>query len=414
MTANRITIDSATVERAIAGLAAHGQSGESGVWRTVYSRPWQAAQAGLAADFAAAGLTVERDAVGNVWGFLAGSDGGNAIVTGSHVDSQCPGGRFDGALGIIAGLLAVSALKERFGPPRRPLAVVSLAEEEASRFPAANFWGSRAIIGRIAKDEAAAMLDLEGVSMAAAMRDAGLDPDLIPTAARDDVAAFVELHIEQGPLLEQAGYQVGIVERIVGYRHYVVELRGEANHSGTTPMDLRRDPMAGAAKIISGVINTAHRMGRPAVTTVGRMLVEPNGRSVIPAVVRFTVDVRHTDPECLALLQQRHERLFAEVAERHGLELSIRIDSDRPPCPCDPELVATVQRAAAAAGVPALTMASGAVHDAMQMAAIAPSVMIFVPSHRGLSHTPAEFTATADIVAGIEVLAHTLHQLAYW
>jgi allantoate deiminase len=408
-----ISIDAQAVERAVRGLASHGQVGETGVSRPVYSAPWQAAQAALAADFDAAGLRVERDAVGNVWGFLDGSDGGKAIVTGSHVDSQCPGGRFDGALGIIAGLLAITVLKERFGPPQRTLAVVSLAEEEASRFPTANFWGSRAVIGRIGPDEPVNMADLDGVSMATAMRDAGLDPDLIPTAARDDIAAFIELHIEQGPMLEQSGYPVGIVEQIVGYRHYVVELRGEANHSGTTPMDLRRDPMAGAAEIISGVINTAHRMGRPAVTTVGRMLVEPNGRSVIPEVVRITVDVRHTDPDALALLQQRHERLFAEVAERRDLALSIRVDSDRSPCPCDPELVATVRQAAEAAGIPALTMPSGAVHDAMQMAAIAPIAMIFVPSHRGLSHTPAEFTPTADIVAGIEVLAHTLHQLAY-
>ena len=409
----RISIDAAMVERAVRALAAHGQVGEMGVSRPVYSPPWQAAQDALAADFAAAGLIVERDAVGNVWGVLPGAASGKMIVTGSHVDTQCPGGRFDGALGIVAGLLAIASLTARFGPPKRTLAVVSLAEEEASRFSATNFWGSRAIIGRIALDEPERLLDLDGVPMATAMREAGLDPALIPTAARDDIAAFLELHIEQGPMLEQAGYAVGIVERIVGYRHYVVELRGEANHSGTTPMDLRRDPMAGAAEIIGGVINTAHRMGRPAVTTVGRMLVEPNARSVIPAVVRFTVDTRHTDPDTLALLQQRHERLFAEVAERRDLELSIRIDSDRAPCPCDPELVATIQRAAAEAGIPALTMPSGAVHDAMQIAAIAPIAMIFVPSHRGISHAPAEFTPTEDIVAGIEVLARSLHQLAY-
>jgi allantoate deiminase len=413
MLAKRVTIEPAAVDRLVEGLADHGRHGATGVWRQVYTPPWQAAQDALAAEFAAAGLAVERDAVGNVWGVLAGSDGGKLIVTGSHVDSQCPGGRFDGVLGIIAGFLAVTALKERFGPPRRPLAVVSLAEEEASRFAAGNFWGSRAIIGRIGPDEPATLLDFDGVPMATAMREAGLDPGQIPTTARDDIAAFIELHIEQGPLLEQTGYQVGIVERIVGYRQYVLELRGEANHAGTTPMDLRRDPMAGAAEIISGVINTAHRMGRPAVTTVGRILAEPNGRAVIPAVVRFTVDARHPEPAGLALLCERHERLFAEVAARRDLELAIRLDSDRAPCPSDPELVAAAQRAAAEAGVPALTMPSGAVHDAMQMAAIAPIVMIFVPSHRGLSHTPAEFTATADIVAGIEVLAHTLHQLAY-
>jgi allantoate deiminase len=339
--------------------------------------------------------------------------GGNAIVTGSHVDTQCPGGRYDGALGIIAGLFALKALREQFGLPRRSLAVISLAEEEASRFPGANFWGSRAIIGRIGPDEPDRLLDFDGVSMATAMRDAALDPAQVPAAVRDDIAAFIELHIEQGPVLEQAACPVGVVERIVGYRQYTIELRGEANHAGTTPMDLRRDPMAGAAEVISGVINTAHRMGRPAVTTVGRILAEPNGRSVIPSVVQFTVDARHPDPDGLALLRTRHEQLFNEVAARRDLELSIRIDSDRAPCVCDPELVTAIRQAASEIGIPTMTMASGAVHDAMQMAAIAPVAMIFVPSHRGLSHTPAEFTATADAVAGIEVLARTLHQLAY-
>ncbi len=166
MIAKRLPIEPATVERAIHDLASHGKHGETGVWRQVYSTPWQAAQDALAAEFERAGLDVERDAAGNVWGFLAGTDGGKAIVTGSHVDSQCPGGRFDGALGIIAGLLAVKALKQHYGAPRRPLAVVSLAEEEASRFPAANFWGSRAIIGRVAAGEADTLLDLDGITMA--------------------------------------------------------------------------------------------------------------------------------------------------------------------------------------------------------------------------------------------------------
>ena len=407
-------IDPAEVERVLFHLATFGQAGETGVDRPVYSLPWRQAQAWLADAFAAAGLTVEHDAAGNVWGVLpgAGPDPG-LIVTGSHIDTQRPGGRFDGALGIVAGLLALSALRQRFGPPHRALAVVSLAEEEASRFPGANFWGSRAIIGRIAPDEPERLVDVDGVTMATAMQEAGLDPATLPSAARADIAAFLELHIEQGPILEQAACPVGIVERITGYRQYHVELQGEANHAGTTPMDLRRDPMAGAAEIISGVINTAHRMGRPAVTTVGRITAEPNGRSVIPARVSFTVDARHPDPDHLATLTTRHEALIAEVAARRDLGLAVRIDSDRAPVACDPGLVGTIRAAAADLALPARAMTSGAVHDAMQLAAIAPVAMIFVPSQGGLSHTPAEFTATTDAVAGITLLAHTLHRLAY-
>jgi allantoate deiminase len=335
------------------------------------------------------------------------------VATGSHIDSQHNGGRFDGALGVIAAIAALAALRDRFGQPARTLAAVSLAEEEASRFPAANFWGSRAIIGRIAADEPKRLRGYDGVTMAEAMRDAGLDPAAIAAARRDDIDTFIELHIEQGPFLEREGISAGIVERITGYRQYFVTLEGAANHAGTTPMDLRRDPMAGAAEIISGVINTAHRMGRPCVTTVGRLNVAPNERAVIPRQVAFTVDARSPHPGQLATLLARHEALMHEVAERRDLNLTLRVDSDRQPVLADPEVVSALVGAAAEAGIPARVMTSGAVHDAMQLAEIARIGMLFVPSREGISHSPHEFTGPDDAAAGIEVLARALHQLAY-
>ena len=406
-------IDPDRVERMIADLAHFGPWGETGVSRLVYSKEWVAAQDEVADWMAAAGLEVERDAVGNVWGWRRGSEPGKAIVTGSHIDTQKPGGRFDGALGVVAALAAVEALGRELGQPRRTLGVVSLCEEEASRFARTNFWGSRAVAGAILPHEADRMRAIDGPTMAEVMHDIGLDPARIPEAQRDDIGAFIELHIEQGPLLEAAGLPVGIVERITGYRQHWLELPGAMNHAGTTPMDLRRDPMAAAAEIISGVIDTAHRMGRPAVTTVGRMTVEPNGRAVVPERVGFTVDARHPDPERLALLLQRHERLWDEVASRRGLELTVRIDSDRQPCPSDPSLVDALAGAAAQAGIPAMRMTSGAVHDAMQFASICPVAMLFVRSERGISHSPEEFTTTADAAAGTEVLARALARLAY-
>jgi allantoate deiminase len=177
-------------------------------------------------------------------------------------------------------------------------------------------------------------------------------------------------------------------------------------------MDLRRDPMAGAAEIVSGVVDTAHRMGRPAVTTVGRMVVEPNGRAVVPERVGFTVDARHPDPAALARLLERHDGLWTEVAARRGLDLHVRTDSDRPPCPCDPALVAALAEAASAAGVPHMRMASGAVHDAMQFAETCPVAMVFVRSRGGISHSPDEFTSSDDAAAGAEVLARALARLA--
>jgi allantoate deiminase len=406
-------IDPERIGEMIEALSHFGAWGETGVSRLVYSKEWSAAQQQVAEWMAAAGLEIETDAVGNVWGWQRGIGRGKAIVSGSHIDSQKPGGRFDGALGVIAALAAVEALGEKQGAPRRPLGVVSLCEEEASRFARTNFWGSRAVAGAIAPHEAERMRAIDGPTMAEVMHDVGLDPALIPSAKRDDIAAFIELHIEQGPLLERAGLPVGIVETITGYRQYWLELRGEANHAGTTPMDLRKDPMAGAAEIISGVINTAHRMGRPAVTTVGRMTVEPNGRAVVPERVGFTVDARHPDAAGLETLRARHEGLWNEVAERRGLELTVRIDSDRPPCACDAGLVSALAAAASEADIPYMRMTSGAVHDAMQMAAICPVAMLFVRSQGGISHSPAEFTSLEDAVAGAEVLARTLARLAY-
>lgn len=405
-------IDPAEIEEMIEALSHIGAWGETGVSRLVYSPEWVAAQDLVASWMTEAGLDVERDAVGNVWGWLRGSEPGPAIVTGSHIDSQKPGGRFDGVLGVVAGLAAVRAVQRRHGQPRRTLGVVSLCEEEASRFSRTNFWGSRAVAGAIGPHEAERMRAIDGPTMSEIMHDVGLDPARIPEAKRNDIGAFVELHIEQGPLLEAAGVPIGIVERITGYRQSWLELRGQANHAGTTPMDLRRDPMAGAAEIVSGVIDTANRMGRPAVTTVGRMVVEPNGRAVVPERVGFTVDARHPDPGALALLLERHDGLWTEVAARRGLDLHVRTDSDRQPCFCDPELVDALAESAAQASVAHLRMASGAVHDAMQFAAICPVAMVFVRSRGGISHSPDEFTSSDDAAAGTEVLARALARLA--
>jgi len=334
-------------------------------------------------------------------------------VSGSHLDTQRPGGRYDGALGALAGLIALRTLAKTFGRPRRTLEAVALCEEEGSRFPSANFWGSRAITGRMAPGDAERLEGYDGETMADAMAAVGLDPARIAEARRSDIDSFVELHIEQGPVLEQAGLPVAIVNAITGIRHYAVTLTGEQNHAGAFPMDMRRDPMAGFAEIASGIINTAHRMGRPAVTTVGRVVVDPNYPAVVPRSVSFTVDARHPDPAQREVLYGRHEALIREVAERRDLTVEISRQIDHAPCICDPDLVALFQRAARGQDVPFTTIPSGAGHDSQQMAHIAKVVMIFVRSAGGRSHTPEEFSSIPDIVAGIRTLAAGLHELAY-
>ncbi len=406
-------IDPQLVESMIMEIGAIGAHSGTGVWRTVYSPEWVKANDLYARWCDEAGLTVSRDAVGNVWGRLEGSEGGKSIVSGSHMDTQKPGGRYDGTLGALSALIALKVLKATYGQPKRTLEAVSLCEEEGSRFPGANFWGSRAITGAIAADDPDSTKGFDGETIAEAMREVGLDPAAIPSARRDDIGAFVELHIEQGPILEHADLPVAIVNAITGLRHYEVTLRGEQNHAGAFPMDLRRDPMAGFAEIATGVINTAHRMGRPAVTTVGRAQVYPNGPAVVPREVKFTVDCRHPDPKARLQMYALHEALMREVAARRGLEIEWTIHMNKEPCLSDPALVRTFQESAVELGIPYMTMASGAGHDTQQMAKIAGAVMIFVRSEGGRSHTPEEFSTIEDIVEGIRVLTAGLYKLAY-
>ena len=407
-------IDRELIERRVSELAAVGKVGETGVTRTVFSPEWVAAQDLLEQWMRAAGLATRRDSVGNLWGRLEGSGDGPAIVSGSHVDSQAPGGRFDGALGIIAALTAVESLLGRHAQPRRTVEVVSLSEEEGSRFPTAGFWGSRGILGLITAEDLDMTVGYDGVeTIGDAMRAIGLDPARIPDAKRDDIDVFIELHIEQGPILEQAGLPVGIVTGVTGYRHYDVTLTGTANHAGAFPMDLRRDPMAGAAEIITGVINTAHRMGRPAVTTVGRVHAEPNFPAIVPEQVRFMIDARHPDPECRELLYERHEALVREVAVRRDLDLELIRNKDLAPRPCDPAIVDILDSAATQLEIPHTLLPSGAVHDTQRFGQIAKTAMIFVQSRDGRSHTPDEFTETEHAALGVEVLARGLHKLAW-
>jgi allantoate deiminase len=411
--AARIDIDPSLVEQRIMTLAEIGACAGTGVCRRTYSPEWITAQELVREWIESAGLTARYDAVGNLWGRLEGSQGGKSIVSGSHIDSQIPGGRYDGALGIIAALTAIETLQRQFGTPKRPLEVLSFCEEEGSAFSGARFWGSRAITGRIAPGDADALIGHDGVSMSDKMRSLGYDPERIPEAVRHDIDAFIELHIEQGPVLEQQSIPVGIVDVINGSQGYIVEVVGESNHAGARPMDMRRDPLVGAAEMILAINQNALQMGRPAVSTVGRVFVEPNGSAIIPEKVTFTIDARHNDTELLKQLTDTHESSIKALAAKYGLELTWTHRPPLAPVRSDPEIVRILEEAAVEQDVKALTMPSGALHDTQRMAEVARVAMVFVQSRDGRSHTPAEFTSTEHAVAGIRVLAAALYRLAY-
>src|SRR5687767_14609573 len=241
-----------------------------------------------------AGLLVRRDAVGNVWGRVEGSRGGRVIVTGSHIDTVRGGGALDGALGVVAAVEAVTSLVSELGRPTRILEAVAICEEEGSRFNT-NFWGARAIADRLEADEATRVRDADGVTLADAMRGVGLDPANVAQAVRRDIDTFIELHVEQGPILEEQGPRLGVVRTIVGTAHLEVIVRGQPDHAGATAMDRRRDALLGAAAMMLRVAEVAKEMGAPAVATVGTISVEPAQVNVVPGVGRFTGDPRRSD-----------------------------------------------------------------------------------------------------------------------
>lgn len=405
-------IDEALLLRSLDGLAAVGAEPGGGSYRPLYGPAWAAAVETVSGWMRDAGLAVRQDAVGNVWGRLDGTTGEKSVVTGSHIDTVRRGGKLDGALGIVAGLVAVRALAEQYGKPKRPLEVLAICEEEGSRF-ATNFWGSRAIIGAIESGEAERITDGDGVTLAAAMRERGFDPAKIGSAARDDLDAWVELHIEQGAVLESQHVPLGVVSAICGAAHLEIRVTGRPDHAGTTPMDLRQDALVGAAAMVQAIAELATAMGKPAVATVGKLHLEPAQTNVVPGVVTFVVDLRHSDLGALKKLEDGIRAACGTIGARHGLGVDSRTLHQRPPVPMDREIIAGLERAAAAEGLTPLAMTSGAGHDAQVLAGRYRAGMLFVPSIGGRSHCPEEATDPAHLTLGTRVLARALHALAY-
>jgi allantoate deiminase len=389
-------------------LARIGGGPDAGVTRIAWSPELFEAYAWVGDRLRELGLDVEIDAAGNLLAsWHAGS--GSPIVVGSHLDTVPSGGRLDGALGVVGALHAVHMLKAEGFEPERPLWVVAFMDEEGARFNAALF-GSRAFSGEDVTglgDRA----DSTGVTLREAMIAAGYDIDRAGDADRvAEVGAYLELHIEQGPALEAAGIEIGVVTSIVGLRGYRVRLTGQANHAGTTPMPLRRDALAGAARIVLELREAARE--REAVTAnVGKLAVAPGGANVVPGFADFTIDVRATTPAGMAELEGMVEETVARIAAEEGLDVDLQQTFALEPLELDPTLVDVVARAAAAEGASSLKMPSGAGHDAMLVGRRTPAAMIFVPSRGGISHSPDEFTSPGHVELGVRVLASALREL---
>ncbi len=349
------------------------------------------------------GLAEEVDAAGNVIGRWDAGEG-PAVLAGSHLDTVPQGGRFDGALGVLAALEAVRVLKREGLEPRRPLWLVSFNDEEGARFRT-GMLGSRAFVGEVDTE------DWRRRGVADAMAEAGFDFDRLGEArAVDRVGAYLELHIEQGPVLEHAGVDVGIVTGIVGLLGFRARFLGEANHAGTTPMGLRRDALAGAARAVLALRDEARERG-DMTANVGMCTVSPGGFNVIPDVADFSVDVRSPTPDGFARVDRFVRDTLARIAEEEGLKLELEETHRLDPVPLDPALQDVLERAAAEEGASHMRMPSGAGHDAMVLGRHVPAAMLFVPSRGGVSHNPDEYTAPEQCELGARVLARALADL---
>jgi N-carbamoyl-L-amino-acid hydrolase len=392
--------------------AVHGPSGERGCARLALTDEDREGRDLVVTWMRDLGLTVTIDAIGNVIGTRAGSDdGAAAVMTGSHIDTVRTGGRFDGNLGVLAGLEVIETLDEYRVTTRRPISVGFFTDEEGARF-APDMLGSLVYVGGLAVEEA---LDVRAADDGARLGDE-LDrigyAGPLPCPAASAPHAFVELHIEQGPILEAEETTIGAVTGVQGISWTELTITGQSAHAGTTPMRLRRDAGVAAAEIITGVRRIATEMADAQVATVGRCDFVPDLVNVVPASVTMTVDLRNTEEHLLQQAEARFEELCARVAGDEGVTITRRRLARFEPVEFDPTMVDRVEATATRLGHSVRRMPSGAGHDAQMLARVCPTSMIFTPSVNGLSHNIAEYTLPADIEAGANVLLQVMLELA--
>ena len=356
-----------------------------------------------------AGMSVRIDAAGNIIGRVEGSGGSlPAIAMGSHTDTVPAGGQYDGALGVIAAIEVVHALLDAGRTTRHPLEVMVFTNEEGTSF---HRWllGSRAVAGLWEAEDFAAVAD-DGATLTSRLPDIGGNISHIAEARRrpDELECYLELHIEQGPTMHRGGYPIGVVTGITGRSVYHVDIVGEANHAGTTPMALRRDAMSAAAQLALKVRSIAGEMEICRVGTVGSMDVHPNAGNVIPGRVQMGVEFRDERMESLAAAEVELRRTAEEVGHAERVGITVTAQRNTPAVPISGNMQQLVADAAESAGLAHISLPSGAGHDAQAIASITPSAMIFVPSVNGISHAPGEFSEPQDCANGAQVLMNAL------
>lgn len=404
-------IDSERLRNLLDGVNAFGRSPKTGGFnRPAFSEADMAVRRWFAEQMKESGLAVRRDGAGNLFGRL-GSETEPTVMIGSHLDTVRDGGAFDGALGVCVALESIRAIRDAGLTPAIPIEVVATSDEEG-RF--GGMLGSQAIAGQTNRAWIDKAVDADGVKLSQAMAMHGLEPLNILQAARPSksIRAFLELHVEQGPVLEAAGKSIGIVESISGICHWQVTLSGKANHSGTTPMNMRSDAFAGLAEIAASIPNIIDDAGGDqSRITIGRVHLSPDHPHTIPGKAVFNLIIRDVDEETMRALAASFRKLIAKTSAKHHLGTTIDEMSWLAPVALDTGIASNIEAEANRLGLAYIRMPSGAGHDAQIMQAVCPSALIFVPSRAGISHAPEEWTDWADIEKGAKLYLATLCRL---
>ncbi|HOJ57477.1 MAG TPA: M20 family metallo-hydrolase [Bacillota bacterium] len=395
-------------------LSSFGGLEGGGISRLAFTSADREARDYLRDSLALQGLGTVQDAMGNMRARRHGTRDLAPVMIGSHLDSVPSGGCYDGAVGIVAALEVIRVLDDLGIETRRPIEVINFSAEESSRFGASTL-GSKAMTGHLSQEHLHMYKDKDGVSLYEAMKLFGLNPDGLESVRIQpgDVYAFIEMHIEQGRVLESFGIPLGIVTSIAAPTRIRVFVIGRADHSGATPMDLRADALTAASEIILGVERIASvEAGPHTVGTVGYANAQPGVLNVIPGKVELGIDIRDIDKDSKDLAVRKVISLLEYVGNNRGVKVDYRILADETPVTLSGKIIGALEEAAQALGYPYRLMPSGAGHDAMYMAEVAETGMIFVPSREGISHNVAEYTAVEDIARGAELLLEAVLRLA--
>jgi len=407
-----LNINRERLQADLEALAQIGREPDHGIYRMAFSEGDMAGRAWLQQRILDAGLEFYQDGAANLHARLGWDGKRPSVMMGSHLDTVPGAGHLDGALGVLTALECLRCIKEEGLGLDFPLEAVAFSDEEG-RF--GGMLGSQAIAGMLTPESIHAAVDLHGVTLSEAMDAVGLNAmDVLHARRRpDSIHAFLEMHIEQGPILDKLGISIGNVDAIAGLFKWEVKLIGTANHAGTTPMDMRNDAFMGLSEFSSQIQRILDENGSSrSVATIGRVDLHPGAANVVPGRVEFSLEARDTEQEFLDELANAFRRALSAIARRRGLMFEFKVLSEIAPVKCDVGILNTVENVGKSLNIPMLQMASGAAHDTQMMTSITRAGMIFVPSKDGRSHSVAEWTDMDDIEKGANVALNTLYRIA--